>query len=45
MHESQILDLVDSLTVDALSLDEKAIIVADVKSELLEPDWREMFLH
>jgi hypothetical protein len=35
MHESQILDLVDSLTMDALSLDEKAIIVADVKSELI----------
>jgi len=34
MHESQILDIVESLTMGALSLDEKAIIVADVKSEL-----------
>ena len=34
MHESQILDMVDSLTMGTLSFDEKAIIVADVKSEL-----------
>ena len=34
MHESQILDMVDSLTMNSLSLEEKAIIVADVKSEL-----------
>lgn len=34
MHESQILDIVESLTMNTLSLDEKAIIVADVKSEI-----------
>jgi hypothetical protein len=34
MHESQILDVVDSLTLGQLSLNEKAIIVADIKSEI-----------
>ena len=34
MHESQILDMVEALTMDSLSLREKAVIVADVKSEL-----------
>jgi len=34
MHESQIQDIVDSITLNKLSWSEKAIIVADVKSEL-----------
>ena len=34
MHEGQILDMVESLTLGTLTLEEKAVIVADVKSEL-----------
>jgi len=34
MHESQIQDIVDSITLNKLSWSEKAIIVADVKNEL-----------
>jgi len=34
MHENQILDMVESLTLGTLTLEEKAIIVADVKSEI-----------
>jgi hypothetical protein len=34
MHEGQILDMVESLTLGTLTLEEKAIIVADIKSEL-----------
>ena len=33
MHEDQILNILDSLTLNSLSYDEKAIIVADIKFE------------
>ncbi len=34
MHESQILDIIDSVTLGKLSLEEKSIILADVHHEI-----------
>lgn len=34
MHENQILDIVESVTLNNLSLREKSLIVADVKNEI-----------
>ncbi len=34
MHEGQILDIIDSVTLDKLTLEEKAIILADVQNEI-----------